>query len=158
MSAFQDLHRNLEQKLAEFHEREDCILYASCFDANAGLFEVCHAASSPAKDFWLRGVKHLNDSRARFCWARMTLCCRMNLTTPPLLMASVCAGQKDCATNTWTWAIWSANSRSLRCVGNLPVLARKSELTKKKTLPRRVKQFEVKGQVSQYLCPPILRF
>uniref|UniRef100_A0A3Q3DAE0 Glycine C-acetyltransferase n=1 Tax=Hippocampus comes TaxID=109280 RepID=A0A3Q3DAE0_HIPCM len=58
----QDLHRNLEQKLAEFHEREDCILYASCFDANAGLFEVCHAASSPAKDFWLRGVKHLNDS------------------------------------------------------------------------------------------------
>ncbi|XP_033944986.1 2-amino-3-ketobutyrate coenzyme A ligase, mitochondrial [Pseudochaenichthys georgianus] len=36
----QDLHKNLEQKLAEFHEREDCILYASCFDANAGLFEV----------------------------------------------------------------------------------------------------------------------
>ncbi|XP_033827217.1 2-amino-3-ketobutyrate coenzyme A ligase, mitochondrial [Periophthalmus magnuspinnatus] len=36
----QDLHKNLEQKLAQFHEREDCILYASCFDANAGLFEV----------------------------------------------------------------------------------------------------------------------
>ncbi|KAG9335922.1 hypothetical protein JZ751_003479 [Albula glossodonta] len=36
----QDLHKNLEQKLAEFHEREDAILYASCFDANAGLFEV----------------------------------------------------------------------------------------------------------------------
>lgn len=36
----QDLHKTLEQKLAEFHEREDCILYASCFDANAGLFEV----------------------------------------------------------------------------------------------------------------------
>ncbi|KAF6723002.1 2-amino-3-ketobutyrate coenzyme A ligase, mitochondrial [Oryzias melastigma] len=35
-----DLHKHLEQKLAEFHEREDCILYASCFDANAGLFEV----------------------------------------------------------------------------------------------------------------------
>ncbi|PWA15519.1 hypothetical protein CCH79_00014729 [Gambusia affinis] len=35
-----NLHKNLEQKLAEFHEREDCILYASCFDANAGLFEV----------------------------------------------------------------------------------------------------------------------
>ena len=30
----------LERRLAEFHEREDCILYASCFDANAGLFEV----------------------------------------------------------------------------------------------------------------------
>lgn len=36
----QDLHKKLEQKLAEFHQREDCILYASCFDANAGLFEV----------------------------------------------------------------------------------------------------------------------
>ncbi|XP_053468078.1 2-amino-3-ketobutyrate coenzyme A ligase, mitochondrial [Ictalurus furcatus] len=36
----QDLHKHLERKLAQFHEREDCILYASCFDANAGLFEV----------------------------------------------------------------------------------------------------------------------
>ncbi|MCJ8739313.1 hypothetical protein PDJAM_G00045780 [Pangasius djambal] len=36
----QNLHKHLEQKLAQFHEREDCILYASCFDANAGLFEV----------------------------------------------------------------------------------------------------------------------
>ncbi|XP_059931466.1 2-amino-3-ketobutyrate coenzyme A ligase, mitochondrial [Gadus macrocephalus] len=36
----QDLHKELERRLAEFHEREDCILYASCFDANAGLFEV----------------------------------------------------------------------------------------------------------------------
>ncbi|KAM6957053.1 2-amino-3-ketobutyrate coenzyme A ligase, mitochondrial [Aplochiton taeniatus] len=36
----QNLHKDLEQKLAQFHEREDCILYASCFDANAGLFEV----------------------------------------------------------------------------------------------------------------------
>ncbi|KAJ7992754.1 hypothetical protein DPEC_G00281950 [Dallia pectoralis] len=36
----QDIHKDLEHKLAKFHEREDCILYASCFDANAGLFEV----------------------------------------------------------------------------------------------------------------------
>ncbi|CAL1588495.1 unnamed protein product [Knipowitschia caucasica] len=36
----QDIHKDLEKKLAQFHEREDCILYASCFDANAGLFEV----------------------------------------------------------------------------------------------------------------------
>ncbi|XP_023685675.1 2-amino-3-ketobutyrate coenzyme A ligase, mitochondrial [Paramormyrops kingsleyae] len=36
----QDLHKQLEQKIAQFHEREDAILYASCFDANAGLFEV----------------------------------------------------------------------------------------------------------------------
>ncbi|CAG9533329.1 unnamed protein product [Cercopithifilaria johnstoni] len=36
----QDIHRTLEQKLAKFHGREDAILYASCFDANGGLFEV----------------------------------------------------------------------------------------------------------------------
>jgi len=29
----------LEEKIARFHNREDAILYASCFDANAGLFE-----------------------------------------------------------------------------------------------------------------------
>ncbi|XP_069763688.1 2-amino-3-ketobutyrate coenzyme A ligase, mitochondrial [Narcine bancroftii] len=36
----QDLHKNLEAKIAKFHQREDAILYASCFDANAGIFEV----------------------------------------------------------------------------------------------------------------------
>lgn len=30
----------MEEKIAKFHGREDAILYASCFDANAGLFEV----------------------------------------------------------------------------------------------------------------------
>lgn len=29
----------MERKIAEFHGREDAILYSSCFDANAGLFE-----------------------------------------------------------------------------------------------------------------------
>lgn len=36
----QDMHKDLEEKIAKFHGREDAILYASCFDANAGLFEV----------------------------------------------------------------------------------------------------------------------
>ncbi|XP_033334049.1 glycine C-acetyltransferase [Megalopta genalis] len=35
----QDIHIELEKKIAQFHGREDAILYASCFDANAGLFE-----------------------------------------------------------------------------------------------------------------------
>jgi len=34
------MHKELEEKLARFHGKEDCILYISCFDANAGLFEV----------------------------------------------------------------------------------------------------------------------
>lgn len=35
----QDIHKELEQKLAEFHGTEDTILYAACFDANGGVFE-----------------------------------------------------------------------------------------------------------------------
>eukprot|EP01029_Cantina_marsupialis_P008702 TRINITY_DN2048_c0_g1_i12.p1 TRINITY_DN2048_c0_g1~~TRINITY_DN2048_c0_g1_i12.p1 ORF type:complete len:445 (+),score=160.55 TRINITY_DN2048_c0_g1_i12:87-1337(+) len=35
----QDIHKELEGKIAEFHGMEDTILYASCFDANGGVFE-----------------------------------------------------------------------------------------------------------------------
>jgi len=35
----QDLHKQLEQTISEFHGSEDTILYTSCFDANGGLFE-----------------------------------------------------------------------------------------------------------------------
>jgi len=35
----QDVHKKLEQKISEFYETEDTILYSSCFDANGGLFE-----------------------------------------------------------------------------------------------------------------------
>ncbi|QHM73041.1 glycine C-acetyltransferase [Mixta intestinalis] len=35
----QDIHKQLEQQLAEFLGMEDAILYSSCFDANGGLFE-----------------------------------------------------------------------------------------------------------------------
>jgi glycine C-acetyltransferase len=36
----QDIHKQLEAKIAEFFHTEDTILYTSCFDANGGLFEV----------------------------------------------------------------------------------------------------------------------
>ena len=35
----QDIHKELEDAISEFHGMEDKILYPSCFDANAGLFE-----------------------------------------------------------------------------------------------------------------------
>jgi glycine C-acetyltransferase len=35
----QDLHKELEAKIAAFFGMEDTILYGSCFDANGGLFE-----------------------------------------------------------------------------------------------------------------------
>ena len=35
----QDIHKQLEKKIAEFYETEDTILYAAAFDANGGVFE-----------------------------------------------------------------------------------------------------------------------
>ena len=35
----QDLHKQLEKKIADFFGTEDTILYAACFDANGGVFE-----------------------------------------------------------------------------------------------------------------------
>lgn len=35
----QDIHKELEEKIAEFCGTEDSILYAACFDANGGVFE-----------------------------------------------------------------------------------------------------------------------
>jgi glycine C-acetyltransferase len=35
----QDLHKKLENTISKFHQKEDAILYTSCFDANTGFFE-----------------------------------------------------------------------------------------------------------------------
>lgn len=35
----QDIHQELEKKISAFFDTDDTILYSSCFDANAGLFE-----------------------------------------------------------------------------------------------------------------------
>ncbi|MEO5929211.1 MAG: glycine C-acetyltransferase [Candidatus Kapaibacterium sp.] len=35
----QDIHKELEGKIAAFHGTDDTILYAACFDANGGVFE-----------------------------------------------------------------------------------------------------------------------
>jgi glycine C-acetyltransferase len=37
----QDIHRELEKRLAEFLGTEDTLLFPSCMDANAGFFEAC---------------------------------------------------------------------------------------------------------------------
>ncbi len=35
----QDIHKELEARIAKFYSTEDTILYAACFDANGGIFE-----------------------------------------------------------------------------------------------------------------------
>ncbi|MGA7303413.1 MAG: glycine C-acetyltransferase [Rhodothermales bacterium] len=42
----QDVHKKLEAKISSFFETEGTILYSSCFDANAGLFETILDADS----------------------------------------------------------------------------------------------------------------
>ena len=42
----QSVHKELEQKLAEFLSMDDVILYSSCFDANGGLFETTPPSST----------------------------------------------------------------------------------------------------------------
>ena len=41
----QDIHRELEQKLTAFLGTEDTLLFPSCMDANAGVFEAVLSAS-----------------------------------------------------------------------------------------------------------------
>ncbi len=40
----QDLHKALEERISEFLQTDDTILYTSCFDANGGLFETLLSA------------------------------------------------------------------------------------------------------------------
>jgi|Transcript_7253 glycine C-acetyltransferase len=37
----QDIHKELERRIAKFHKLDDAILYPSGFDSNAGFFEAC---------------------------------------------------------------------------------------------------------------------
>jgi len=47
----QDIHKQLEKAIAQFHGMEDAILYPSCFDANGGVFEqVCSAEDAIISD------------------------------------------------------------------------------------------------------------
>lgn len=36
-----ELHKQLEMAIAQFYQKDDAILYTSCFDANSGFFEAC---------------------------------------------------------------------------------------------------------------------
>ena len=43
----QDLHKELESKIAQFFGTEDTILYAACFDANGGVLSHCSLRRMP---------------------------------------------------------------------------------------------------------------
>jgi len=74
----QDLHKELERKIAEFFGTEDTILYAACFDANGGLYEpLLEAQDAVISDALnhasiIDGVRLCKAQRYRYANADMT--------------------------------------------------------------------------------------
>ena len=75
----QTIHKELEKRLASFHGKDDAILYAACFDANAGLFETLlgpeDAIISDALNHAsiIDGVRLCKAKRFRFSHAAMAV-------------------------------------------------------------------------------------
>lgn len=74
----QDLHMQLERDVAAFMGTEDAILYSSCFDANAGLFETLLGAEDAVISDELNhasiidGIRLCKARRLRYAHADMT--------------------------------------------------------------------------------------
>ncbi|TLX76932.1 glycine C-acetyltransferase [Labilibacter sediminis] len=74
----QDIHKNLEKKIADFLGTEDTILYAACFDANGGVFEPLLTAEDAIISDELNhasiidGVRLCKAARYRYKHADMT--------------------------------------------------------------------------------------
>ena len=64
----QDIHKTLEAKLSQFLGMEDTILYSSCFDANAGLFETLLSAEDAIISDSLNHASIING--VRLCKAK----------------------------------------------------------------------------------------
>ena len=69
----QNIHKELEQKVTDFLGMEDTILYAACFDANAGLFETLLGPEDAVISDELNhasiidGVRLCKAARYRYC-------------------------------------------------------------------------------------------
>jgi glycine C-acetyltransferase len=111
--ASQDLHKQLERKITEFHGTADTILYPSCFDANAGLFESILTAEDAVLSDKLNhasiidGIRLCKARRYRCTW----LCCssidsleRSLQPTDRTNVALLLAGM-----STLTWRTWKGS-------------------------------------------------
>ena len=56
----QDIHKELEAKIAKFLGTEDTILYVACFDANGGVFEPLLGEQDAIKEH----IEELTEARA----------------------------------------------------------------------------------------------
>src|SRR5690554_7624690 len=57
----QDIHKELEQRIAKFYGKDDSILYAAAFDANGGVFEPLFGA----EDAIIRSEEHTSELQSR---------------------------------------------------------------------------------------------
>ena len=67
----QDIHKELEQKIADFYQTEDTILYAAAFDANGGLFEPLFGPEDAIISDELNHASIIDG--VRLCKAKMSL-------------------------------------------------------------------------------------
>ena len=88
----QDIHKTLEQKIAQFYGTEDTILYAAAFDANGGVFEPllgeedCIISDSLNHASIIDGVRLCKASRYRY----------QNNDMADLEAQLIAATEKDC--------------------------------------------------------------
>lgn len=69
----QDLHKQLEAAISAFHGTQDTILYPSCFDANAGLFEALLGPEDAVLSDELNHASIIDG--IRLCKAKRFRCC-----------------------------------------------------------------------------------
>lgn len=84
----QQIHKELEEKLSTFHKRQDTILYASCFDANAGIFETLLTPDDAVISDELNhasiidGIRLCKAKRLRYCLKNSpSNICEINFTS-----------------------------------------------------------------------------
>ncbi len=88
----QTIHKKLEEKISSFYGSEDTILYSSCFDANAGLFEALLTNEDAI----------ISDSLNHGMSTSQAPASTPSLTQPPSSTVSVSARLSVIATSTWT--------------------------------------------------------
>lgn len=100
----QDLHKQLEATVASFHGMDDAILYSSCFDANAGLFEVLLTEQDAVISDELNHASIIDGVLLVFLFVLAWLC--VDVTCVLDVQASGFAKHKSFGTSTSTWQIW----------------------------------------------------
>ena len=107
----QDLHKQLERKISAFHGTADTILYPSCFDANAGLFEGILTAEDVVISDQLNHASIIDG--IRLCKAKRYRSASPAARPPGFVHRGVVGSfdsrQNSAGTSILTWRTWRAS-------------------------------------------------